>query len=428
MRSSAGCGIAVWAAMYLASIAIFSPMRNSACGAPPRVSSFAPTPVSLPAAPLDVVLPPSPPADNTSPVYLRVASQPVESPTNAAAPVPGLVAPNAGALPYTPTTAELTSQLLPAVQRGYALAQRGALYAAQTEFVQVLRRVAQAKDAARNGEEHSRALAAGFRALREAADFAPRGTQLEGEVNVWLVASSHRTPVLQYQYENVSLHEAAALYHAYAERQLAIAVAGEQTGSMALHGLGKINARLAELTDDDVQHMRTATAMFSAALAARPDNHLAANELGVLLCKSGRPAEAARLFERAIDFAPSATAYHNLAVAQRKLGMQGQSAANEQESQRLAAGERAAGAVSQRVGVRWVAPADMARAAPSPLTGNAAVAEAPRKWPWKKTLDAARSLHLPRFDRADASRQQSIESPVTPPFIAPPLPTQPQLR
>ena len=177
---------------------------------------------------------------------------------------------------------------------------------------------------------------------------------------------------------------------------------------MALHGLGKINARLAELRDDDVQHVRTATAMFSAALGARPDNHLAANELGVLLCRTGRPGDAARLFERAIDSAPSATAYHNLAVAQRKLGMHGQSSANEQESQRLAAWERAAGAVSQRVGVRWVAPADMARVAqPSPLTPKAVVAEAPNKSRWKKTLDAAKSLQLPQFDRADSSPPQS---------------------
>jgi tetratricopeptide (TPR) repeat protein len=345
------------------------------------------------------------------------------------APDSAFVDPDVGALPYTPTTAELTSQLLPGVQRGYALAQRGALYAAETEFVQVLRRVAQAKDAARNGEEHSRALAAGLRALDEAADFAPHGTQLEGEVNVWLVASSHRTPVLEYQNDYVTLHEASALYHAFAERQLAWAVTGEQAGSMALHGLGKINARLAELSDNDVQQVRTATAIFSAALATRPDNHLAANELGVLLCKTGRPAEAARLFERAIDFVPSATTYHNLAVAQRKLGMHGQSAANEQESQRLAALERAAGAVSQRVGVRWVAPEDMARVAqPSPFAPRAVVAEAPRKSPWKKTLDAAKSLHLPRIDRSAGSPQPSAQPRMTPAFAAPPLPSQPQLR
>jgi tetratricopeptide (TPR) repeat protein len=252
---------------------------------------------------------------------------------------------------------------------------------------------------------------------------------LEGEVNVWLVASSHRTPVLEYQNNNVSLHEASALYHAFAERQLAWAVAGEQAGSMALHGLGKINARLAELSDDDVQHVRTATAMFSAALAARPDNHLAANELGVLLCRNGRPGEAARLFEHAIDFAPGATSYHNLAVAQRKLGMHGQSAANEQEAQRLAALERTAGAVSQRVGVRWVAPEYMARVAqPSPLSPRAVVAEAPRRSPWKKTLDAAKSLHLPRIERRNSAQRQLAKPHVSPPFVAPPLPDQPQVR
>jgi tetratricopeptide (TPR) repeat protein len=378
-------------------------------------------------APLEVVLPPSPPVGNTRPTLLRVASHPGDAPTNALTPVIGSVPQNGGALQYTPTTAELTSQLLPAVQRGYALAQRGALYAAQTEFVQVLRRVVQAKDAARNGDEHSRALAAGLRALDEAADFAPRGTQLEAEVNVWLMASSHRTPVLQYQNGDVSLHEAAALYHTYAERQLASAVAGEQAGSMALFGLGKINARLAEIMGEDLPHTRTATAMFSAALAARPDNHLAANELGVLLCKSGRPGEAARLFERAIDFAPSATAYHNLAVAQGKLGMYGQSTANEQESQRLAAMERAAGAVSQRAGVRWVAPENLGRVSPPPAV-NAVVAEAPKKSRWSRALYAARSLQMPSRNRANNAPQQSVAPAVAPPFVAPPLPGQSQIR
>jgi tetratricopeptide (TPR) repeat protein len=421
--------LAVWAAMPLVAVLIIWPTRQVACAAPPHVSSFAPQPVAASTAPLEAVLPPSPPTGNMRPAAMRVAMRHTDAPVNVPAPFAGPVASDAGALPYTPTTAELTSQLLPAVQRGYALAQRGALYAAETEFVQVLRRVAQAKDAVRNSEDHSRALAAGLRALDEAADFAPQGMQLEAEVNVWLVASSHRTPVLEYQADHVSLHEASALYHAFAERQLAWAVAGEQTGSMALHGLGKINARLADLRDNDMQHVRTATAMFSAALAARPDNHLAANELGVLLCKNGRPGEAARLFERAIDFAPTATSYHNLAVAQRKLGMHGQSAANEHEAQRLAALERAAGAVSQRVGVRWVAPGDMARAMqPSPLAPRSVVAEAPRESPWKKTLEAARSLQLPRIERPNFAPWQSSDDRVTPAFGAPPLPGQPQIR
>jgi tetratricopeptide (TPR) repeat protein len=258
---------------------------------------------------------------------------------------------------------------MPAVGRGYALAERGALYAAQTEFVQVLRRIAQAKDAAAGSDEHSRALAAGLRALDEAEDFVPAGIQLEAELDVSVVSSSHRTPVLRDGRFNVLPHEAAALYHSYAERQLAQAVTGEQAGSMALHGLGKIYALLAARNDDDAQFTQRALAIYSAALAAREDNHLAANELGVLMCRNGRAAEATRLFERTIDAAPSALAYHNLAVAQRKLGMHGQAAANDQESQRLASWERATGAVSRRAGVRWVSPQEMTRVAqPAPLS------------------------------------------------------------
>jgi hypothetical protein len=99
----------------------------------------------------------------------------------------------------------------------------------------------------------------------------------------------------------------------------------------------------------------------SAALASAPNTHLAANELGALLCRTGHPAEAVNHFTRAIDVAPTATAYHNLAVAQQKLNMPGESAANGQEARRLAAIERASGDVSRRAGVEWVSPDEMAR-------------------------------------------------------------------
>src|SRR5262249_59168340 len=102
----------------------------------------------------------------------------------------------AAALAWVPTKSELTNQLLPAVQRGYNLAQHGAFFAARTEFIQVLRRVAQAKDAGSNTDDHARALAAGLRALDEASDFVPQGVQLEAELDVRKVASSHRPAVL----------------------------------------------------------------------------------------------------------------------------------------------------------------------------------------------------------------------------------------
>jgi tetratricopeptide (TPR) repeat protein len=275
------------------------------------------------------------------------------------------------ALAYPTTKSELTNQLLPAVQRGYNLAQHGAFFAARTEFIQVLRRVAQAKDAGSSSDEHARALAAGLRALDEGGDFVPQGVQLEAELDVRKVASSHRTPVLRDYPEEVMPQEAVVLYHSYAQQELAISAGGEQAGSMALYGLGKVYARLAERSDDDVQYTRSALTMYSAALDACPDNHMAANEMGVILCRTGHAAEAVDRFTRAIDLAPNATAYHNLAVAQQKLGMPGQAAANEQESQRLAALDRSTGEVSRRAGVQWVSPAEMARVSQPVAPGTA---------------------------------------------------------
>jgi tetratricopeptide (TPR) repeat protein len=456
----------------------------------PAVSSFAPLPISPAATPtLRMVMPPQPPSPDVTeepqaPVDAAVVTKsrqldvgPRDNPNSKfpgaqsnkrersmlsgsfsvpdlALPPSGEVAPSQSAaprtdlndwfdgppsspvaLPATPTTAELTIQVLPVVQRGYELAQRGALFAAQTEFVQVLRRIAQAKDVATRNDEHSRALAAGLRALDEAEDFVPHGIQLEADLDLEIVASSHRTPVLRNYPEEVLAHEAAALYTGYAQSELARAVAGEQAGSMALHGLGKIYAQLAQQNDDDVLFLQRAMAMYTAALAARPDNHLALNELGVLLCRSGRAAEAASLFQRTIDAAPSALAYHNLAVAQQRLGLGGQATANEQESQRLAAWERTTGVVSRRAGVEWISPDQMTRVAqPAPLTQasyNAAghippsaqqhlEAAAPEKSPWQRVADFGRSLSLPGLDSTKNLRNVYPETRLARPLAPPP--------
>jgi tetratricopeptide (TPR) repeat protein len=287
--------------------------------------------------------------------------------------------PEVAAPPTSPTglafpanSNELTKQLLPAAQRGYNLAQRGAFLAARTEFIQVLRRVAQAKDAKSGTSEFSTALAAGLRAMDESEDFVPEGAQLEGELDVRGMASSHRTPVLRDHEGEVLPHDAVGMYHKFAQERLAHAALDEQSGSMALYGLGKVYQRLSERRDDDVTCIRGAMTMYCAALDACPTNNLAANELGVLQCRTGHPSEAISNFERAITIAPSATAYHNLAIAQQKVGKPAESAVAEQESQRLAAWERANNAMSRRAGIQWVSPAELARASQPALLGPAA--------------------------------------------------------
>lgn len=273
-------------------------------------------------------------------------------------------------MPYTPTVAELSQQLLPSVRQAYGLAQRGALYAAQNEFIQILRRIAQAKDIEEATDEHSQALAAGLRALDEADDFMPPGVQLEAEMNLAVIATSHRTPI-RGDRAIESPHEAIALYHRFAEQQLGQSVAGERAGSMALYGLGKIYLRLAHDSDDELRQQRKAMAMFHASLVAGPGNHLAANEVGVLLARGGRPAEAADMFRRAIDLAPTSSSYHNLAMVERKLGQIAQADANARYAELLASRDRAAGAISRSKGIQWVAPQEMDRVASEPPPAGA---------------------------------------------------------
>ena len=154
---------------------------------------------------------------------------------------------------------------------------------------------------------------------------------------------------------------------------------------MALYGLGKVQNRLAYEADGELRHERKALTMFLAALDAGPGNHLAANEIGVLLSRGGQPAEAAAHFRRAIDLAPTSTNYHNLAVVERTLGYHEQAAANEQYAMQLAQRDRAAGAASRAKGVQWVAPQELSRVAQplpieagnrSPDKRNAAIAAA----------------------------------------------------
>lgn len=286
-----------------------------------------------------------------------------------------------GALPYTPTVAELSQRMLPSVRHGFEMARRGAVYAAQAEFIKVLRRIAAAKDAQDGHDDHCRALAAGLRALDEADDFMPVGTQLEAEIDVTVVASSHRTAELL-GHQARTPHEMVAWYHDFARRELGRSVVGERAGSMALYGLGKVHNRLALDSDEVLRHERKAMTLFLAALEAGPDNHLAANEVGVLLARGGRPAEAAAMFRRAIDAAPSSTAYHNLAMVERKLGQFAQADANERYAAELAARDRAAGLISQNKGIQWVAPQQMSPAAPPPMpAAQARVAPPPQPAP-----------------------------------------------
>ncbi|MEM8945245.1 MAG: hypothetical protein AAGD11_08680 [Planctomycetota bacterium] len=244
------------------------------------------------------------------------------------------------------------------IRNAYAMANRGSLYVAQQELVEVLRMISQAKDVLQGANVRSTALAAGLRALREASDFAPRGTQLEAELDIEVLCASHRTPVAeQAKSGNFLPRIMMDRYLRYAQLQLSMSVAGDPAGSMALHALGKLHSQLGRAEPEKHRLAdRRAIAYQQAALLAHNQNHLAAHELGVLLARSGHFAEAQQLLMQVAAREPNAVVYRNLARVQEELGQTGQALASREYASQLI--QQGATGTST---VNWVPPTQFAQ-------------------------------------------------------------------
>ena len=261
---------------------------------------------------------------------------------------------------YFTAEGELSTHLRGDVQRAFTLARHGALHAARSRFVALLEEMARAKDAAHMTSEHSRALTAGLRALKEAEDFDKVSTDTKA-IEVARVAG-HQTPMLQSASARWTLpHEAMGMYHRYAERKLAAAVKGEQAGSMALFGIGRLYQQLAARQDSVLQPLPKGLTYFRAAVLAHPNNHLAANEAGVLLARAGRYTQSLPWFEHAVGLAPLSITHRNLAYVCEKLGDTPRAAVHAHESQRIASLEMSRGQLSAERGIMWVSPEEFNR-------------------------------------------------------------------
>jgi tetratricopeptide (TPR) repeat protein len=258
----------------------------------------------------------------------------------------------------TLTDAQLDQECRVKISAAYALSQRGAAYAAREELIGVLRLISQAKDAREDTRSRTESLAAGLRALEEAEDFVPRGSQLEAEMKLDVICAAHRTPLAR------ELNLAATLpskmmerYQRYAQIKLAMAVAGEPAGSMALYSLGKLNSLLAATEGE--QHplaTREAVAFQQAALLAHNENYMAAHELGVLLAETGHFREAEHMLIQVAAERPDAVVFRNLARVQVALGNRKEAQLCQSEAARLAGQGR-----GPRPNVSWVSPHDFSR-------------------------------------------------------------------
>ena len=251
-------------------------------------------------------------------------------------------------------------------RRAFELAGRGACFSARSEFIMALRLVAQGLDTEGRTSVHSEALAQGLTALREAEDFLPGGSRLEADLDMPGIIAGHRTPVLKgFSLDGITPLVAVQRYFTFAQEQLAVAAAEEVAGSMALQGLGKLHAALA---DDRTAGLKgaepKAIVFYQAALLVYPLNYMASNDLGVLLARAGHYGEARIALVHSLSVQPHAVAWRNLAVVYRQLGQMDLALRAAQRWQSLRNRELAGAAKAPSQPspeVRWVTPEGFAR-------------------------------------------------------------------
>lgn len=251
------------------------------------------------------------------------------------------------------------------VQRGLSLAERGAHYTARREFLRTLQLLAQSLDVAEGTRAHSERLAAGLRALEESADFQFSSQGLAAAVDLENVVAGHRTPVLKDKdLTRTSPLEALQVYYTFAQHQLAASVGNRRAGSLALFAMGKLHGALAASDEGGAGDGPKALVFHQAALVVDPQNHLAANELGVLLAKYEQWERARAVLSHSVSVHPTSFAWHNLAVVHERLGESELALRARQQTQDLARLARPVAGPAEAPMVRWLAPNEFAKTAP----------------------------------------------------------------
>ena len=193
----------------------------------------------------------------------------------------------------------------------------------RARFVMALRLTTQALDAQTQSQRFSRALDDGLRALEEAADFQPRGSRLEAQLDLNQVVSTHRTVILKGT-DLSSWTATAALqsYHVYAEQQLSRAGGHEVAAADALFGLARLQPFLtAGSGGQESSAGPIAMSLYQAALIIHPAHYLAANELAAMFVRYGQWQDAREVLRHATRVRPECPVlWENLAHIHDQLG------------------------------------------------------------------------------------------------------------
>ncbi len=238
------------------------------------------------------------------------------------------------------------------IEAGFKLANKGALYAARSEFRQAIQAIAEALDARHGVTSHSQAIHEAFRALKEASDFAASGGGVD---RVAQIIGTHQTPALKH----AAAHGVPALvamqqYYAFAQHRMVAACGGAPVASTAMYAMGKLHMALADGESQGEQNAAQAMAFLQASLLVDSNNFAAANELGVMLARFGQLPEAREVLRHSASVHPTLETWKNLEVVHQRLGEDQLARRARTEWQRQS--QREPATPSHPGGVHWVAP------------------------------------------------------------------------
>jgi tetratricopeptide (TPR) repeat protein len=249
-------------------------------------------------------------------------------------------------------------------RHGLQLAERRAVFAAHDQFIEALKMVAYQLDADAGLSTHSQALAAGLSALDEADSFLARRTEVLTPAELSAVMAAHRTKIGDEGSQpggDITPLQAVERYLAVAREKLSTASGGAPIASSALYGLGRVYAlRATQEPARAVGFEQKAIALYRTALGVDANNHLAGNELGVLLYRNGLHEEALWTLLRSVSVSPEPETAHNLFIVYQALGDAEGAAWAEVLHQTLVASQAGSPLVEANVGggsalsVRWV--------------------------------------------------------------------------
>ena len=238
------------------------------------------------------------------------------------------------------------------IEYGKSLTRRGASYAARNEFFSALRVIAEANDEMINGNDFSRALSKAIRAMKEAEDFSTNDAQSYAVVDVPATIESHKTKLLTaIEARQITPQNAMRRYYTYAGQQLDFAGGRNVVTAEALHCLGKLHSVISSQQPVSAGKLDVSQAIVfhRSSLLSNPNNSASANELGVLLAKSGDLHEATNLFKQSLITHSTPQAWSNLAKTHHRLG--------EQQLAQMAKAEISVAAQSTSIataGIKWV--------------------------------------------------------------------------